>query len=112
VGESDYGLGNPVDRSAPARADVVKFDVLVAQKEAIRLDFADNSKHFFLLVRREGKSEGQGELMGSRNYSTMACGRWLAVPASSQNSKAPERFILCPCRPTDRRFVHEGELIQ
>ena len=28
----------------------------------IRLDFADASKHFFLLVRREGKSQGQGPL--------------------------------------------------
>lgn len=45
-----------------ARAEPVKFDALVAQKEAIRLDFADKSKHFFLLVRREGKSEGQGPL--------------------------------------------------
>jgi hypothetical protein len=45
-----------------ARAETVKFEALVAQKEAIRLDFADGSKHFFLLVRREGKSEGQGVL--------------------------------------------------
>lgn len=48
-----------------AHAEAVKFDALVAQKEAIRLDFADNSKHFFLLVRREGKSEGQGPLAGA-----------------------------------------------
>jgi hypothetical protein len=48
-----------------ARAESVKFDALVAQKEAIRLDFADNSKHFFLLVRREGKSDGQGPLAGA-----------------------------------------------
>jgi hypothetical protein len=45
-----------------ARAEPVKFDALVAQKEAIRLEFADESKHFFLLVRREGKSDGQGPL--------------------------------------------------
>jgi hypothetical protein len=45
-----------------ARSEPVKFEALVAQKEAIRLDFADASKHFFLLVRREGKSEGQGLL--------------------------------------------------
>lgn len=43
-------------------AEPVKFDALVTQKEALRLDFADSSKHFFLLVRREGKSEGQGVL--------------------------------------------------
>lgn len=48
-----------------AKAEPVKFDALVAQKEALRLDFADGSKHFFLLVRREGKSEGQGPLAGA-----------------------------------------------
>ena len=47
------------------QAEPVKFDALVAQKEAIRLDFADASKHFFLLVRREGNSEGQGPLAGA-----------------------------------------------
>ena len=45
-----------------ACAEPVKFDALVAQKEAIKLDFADASKHFFLLVRREGKSSGRGPL--------------------------------------------------
>lgn len=45
-----------------ARAEPVKFDALVAQKEALRLDFSDGSKHFFLLVHRLGKSEGQGVL--------------------------------------------------
>jgi hypothetical protein len=49
-----------------ARAEPVKFEALVAQKEAIRLDFADASKRFFLMVRREGKSEGQGPLAGAR----------------------------------------------
>lgn len=48
-----------------ANAEPVKFDALVVQKEALRLDFADKSKHFFLLVRREGKSEGQGPLTGA-----------------------------------------------
>jgi len=48
-----------------ALAEPVKFDALVAQKEAVRLDFADQSKKFFLFVRREGKSEGQGPLAGA-----------------------------------------------
>jgi len=47
------------------QAEPVKFEALVAQKEAIRLDFADASKHFFSLVRREGRSEGQGPLAGA-----------------------------------------------
>ena len=49
----------------PVHAEAVKFDAVVAQKEAIRLEFADPSKHFFLLVRREGKAEGQGPLSGA-----------------------------------------------
>src|SRR5829696_8831214 len=44
------------------QAEPVKFDAVVATKDTIRLDFADASKRFFLLVRREGKSEGQGQL--------------------------------------------------
>ena len=51
--------------AVPARAETVKFDALVEQKDAIRLDFADASKHSFLLVRREGKSEGQGPIAGA-----------------------------------------------
>jgi hypothetical protein len=43
----------------------VKFDAVVSDKEAIRLDFADPSKHLFRLVRREGKTEGQGPLSGA-----------------------------------------------
>jgi len=48
-----------------AEAEPVEFEALVAQKEAIRLDFADASKHIFLLVRREGRSESQGPLAGA-----------------------------------------------
>jgi hypothetical protein len=48
-----------------AQAEPVKFEAVVAQKEAIRLDFADQSKRFFLMVRREGKTEGQGPLAGT-----------------------------------------------
>lgn len=51
--------------SSIVQAEPVKFDALVAQKEAIRLDLADASKRFFLLVRREGKTEGQGPLAGA-----------------------------------------------
>lgn len=50
---------------ALVQAEPVKFEAVVAQKEAIRLDFADASKRFFLLVRREGTTEGQGPLAGA-----------------------------------------------
>lgn len=48
-----------------ASAAPVKFEAAVSQKEAIKLDFADGTKHFFLLVHREGKSDGQGPLAGA-----------------------------------------------
>ena len=52
--------------ATPVHAEGVKFDAVVAQKEAIRLDFANSGKdRFFLLVHREGKSEGQGPLAGA-----------------------------------------------
>lgn len=51
--------------SGVAAAAPVKFEAAVSQKEAIKLDFADGSKHFFLLVRREGKSDGEGPLAGA-----------------------------------------------
>lgn len=51
--------------TTPVQAEPVKFEALVAQKEAIRLDFSDASKRFMLMVRREGKTEGQGPLAGA-----------------------------------------------
>ena len=51
--------------TTPVHAEAVKFDAVVSQKEAIRLDFSDASKHFFLLVRREGKADGEGPLAGA-----------------------------------------------
>ena len=51
--------------ASTVRAETSKFNALVAQKEALRLDFTDGSKHFFLLVHREGKPEGQGPLAGA-----------------------------------------------
>jgi len=47
------------------QAEPVKFEAHVTHKEGIRLDFTDASKRFFMLVRREGKTEGQGPLAGA-----------------------------------------------
>lgn len=58
-------LAAPLLVASPAQAEPVKFQAVVAQKEAIRLDFGDASKRFFLLVRREGKTEGEGPLAGA-----------------------------------------------
>ena len=49
-----------------AGAAPVKFEAVVSPKEQIRLDFADGSKHFVLMVRREGKATGQGLLSGAQ----------------------------------------------
>jgi len=54
-----------VGAASPAWTEPVTFEALVAEKEAVRLNFADTSKHYFSLVRREGKSEGQGPLAGA-----------------------------------------------
>jgi hypothetical protein len=51
--------------AAAANAQPVNFEAAVSQKEAIRLDFSDASKRFFLMVRREGKTEGHGPLAGA-----------------------------------------------
>ncbi len=53
------GFALPV-HAAPAGVEAV-----MTPKEQIRLDFADGSKHFVLMVRREGKSVGQGPLAGA-----------------------------------------------
>ena len=38
---------------------------VMTPKEQMRLDFADGSGHFVLMVRREGKAEGAGALAGA-----------------------------------------------
>jgi hypothetical protein len=43
----------------------VKIDAVVSPKDKIRLDFADGSKHFVEMTRREGKATGQGVLSGA-----------------------------------------------
>jgi hypothetical protein len=48
--------------AVPALAAPVVFEANVETKEQIRLDFADGSKHFVAMVRREGKAAGNGPL--------------------------------------------------
>lgn len=47
---------------ASAAAEPLKIDAVMAPKEHIKLDFADGSKQFMLMVRREGRSAGEGLL--------------------------------------------------
>ncbi len=48
-----------------AQAVVVKLEAVMSPKEQIQLDFADGSKHFVLMVKREGKATGEGLLAGA-----------------------------------------------
>lgn len=43
----------------------VKIESVVSPRELIRLDFADGSKHFVAMMRREGKATGEGILSGA-----------------------------------------------
>jgi len=51
--------------STAASAEAVKVEAVLTPKEQMRLDFDDGSKHFVLLVRREGQAEGSGPLAGA-----------------------------------------------
>jgi hypothetical protein len=51
---------------APAYAAPIALEAVVATKEQVRLDFADGSKHFVAMVRREGSASGNGPLAQAR----------------------------------------------
>lgn len=48
-----------------AAADPVSVEVLLTPQEQMKFEFADNSKHFVLAVRREGEAEGTGVFAGA-----------------------------------------------
>lgn len=48
-----------------AAAEPISVEAVMTPKEQIRLDFADGTKHFVLMVRREGRSTGSGSLSGA-----------------------------------------------
>lgn len=51
--------------TASVVAAPIKIETVVLLKELIRLDFADGSKHFVAMGRREGKATGKGILSGA-----------------------------------------------
>lgn len=53
-----------VQFAAPVAAEPVKIEAVLSPKEQLRLDFADGSKRYLAMVRREGKATGQGVLAG------------------------------------------------
>jgi len=48
-----------------AAAEPMRVEAVLSPKEQIRLDFADASKHFVVMVKREGKATGDGPLKGT-----------------------------------------------
>ena len=50
---------------AAIAAGPVSIKAVMTPKESIKMNFADGSKHFVLMVRREGVAEGQGPLAGA-----------------------------------------------
>jgi len=51
--------------SIVVQAAEMKIEVVLKNKQQIRMDFADGSKRFVLLVQREGVAEGTGPFAGS-----------------------------------------------
>lgn len=49
-----------------AGAAELNVKAVLSPKEQIRLDFADGSKHFVLMVRREGAAQGSGPFAGAQ----------------------------------------------
>lgn len=54
-----------VASAAPAAAEPMTVEAVLAPKEQMRLNFEDGSKRFVLLVRREGTAVGSGPLAGA-----------------------------------------------
>ncbi len=51
--------------SSLAQPEPIKVEATLIQKENMRMDFADGSKRYLLMTRREGKATGQGLLVGA-----------------------------------------------
>lgn len=49
-----------------AHAEPIQVEAVMSPKQSMRLDFADGSKHFVLMVQREGQSKGSGPLAGAK----------------------------------------------
>ncbi len=61
---ASFGLALVLSQAAPA--EPLKIEAVMSPKEKIQLDFKDGSKHFVLMVRREGQAAGTGPLAGAK----------------------------------------------
>ncbi|MBB3710622.1 hypothetical protein FHS00_000175 [Limimaricola variabilis] len=52
--------------STAALAEPIAFEAILAPTDEIRMEFGDDSKHFLLMVRREGEATGDGMFDGAR----------------------------------------------
>ena len=52
--------------AGPVNAEPVSVEAVMAPTESMRMDFADGSKHFVLMVRREGTASGSGIFAGTK----------------------------------------------
>lgn len=52
--------------AVPAAAEPLNIEAVMSPKERIQLDFQDGTKHFVLMVRREGDSTGSGILSDAK----------------------------------------------
>src|SRR5688500_17264532 len=66
-----------------AAAAPIKVEAVLVPKEQIRLDFAEGSKQFVLMSKREGKAAGSGPLVGA---SVTEYGLHDIVPGASGNA--------------------------
>jgi len=48
------------------RAETMHVEAVMTPKESMQLDFQDGSKHFVLMVRREGQAAGNGPLADAK----------------------------------------------
>ena len=60
------GLLSLVGVATVAHADPIHVEAVMSPKEQMQLDFQDGSKHFVLMVRREGDAAGAGALNGAK----------------------------------------------
>jgi len=51
---------------AQVRAEPVRIEAVMTPTQSMRMDFADGSKHFVLMVRREGAATGDGIFAGAK----------------------------------------------
>ena len=69
-----------------AVAAPMKVEAVLTPKEQIRLDFADGSRHFVAMVKREGQATGSGPLAGT---AVSEYGRHDIVPGVGGRQRLP-----------------------